>query len=110
MADLEPTAQKLLNKDPNNPNAPNKEEPVARPGLGLSKSTMGPSKPSLREAMMAQKKASAAKNLPARPGSAMSHFSPVKTTTGSTTAPTSTKPPGVTRNRQEPSIDRKSVV
>ncbi|EEU40796.1 uncharacterized protein NECHADRAFT_32798 [Fusarium vanettenii 77-13-4] len=95
MADLDTTAQKLLNKDPSNPNSPKKAEPVARPGLGLSKSTMGTSKPSLREAMMAQRKANlAAKNLPARPGSAMAHLSPVKTTT------TATKP-SATRTRPE---------
>ncbi|KAI8679602.1 Protein STU1 [Fusarium keratoplasticum] len=95
MADLDTTAQKLLNKDPSNPNSPKKTEPVARPGLGLSKSTMGTSKPSLRETMMAQRKANlAAKNLPARPGSAMAHLSPVKTTT------TATKP-SATRTRPE---------
>ncbi|KAF4451177.1 STU1 [Fusarium albosuccineum] len=96
MADLDTTAQKLLNKDPGNPNSPKKGEPVARPGLGLSKSTMGTSKPSLREAMMAQRKANlAAKNLPARPGSAMAHLSPVKTT-----STTSSKPSG-TRSRPD---------
>lgn len=95
MADLDTTAQKLLNKDPNNPNSPKKIE-VVRPGLGLSKSTLGPSKPSLREAMMAQRKAAmATKNLPARPGSAMSHFSPVKTTSNTTKSST-------TRSRPEP--------
>src|SRR4051812_10806897 len=95
MADLDTTAQKLLNKDPHNPNSPKKIE-VVRPGLGLSKSTLGPSKPSLREAMMAQRKAAmATKNLPARPGSAMSHFSPVKTTSNTTKSST-------TRSRPEP--------
>ena len=96
MNDLDTTAQKLLNKDPNNPNSPKKTDTV-RPGLGLSKSTLGPSKPSLREAMIAQRKAQmATKNLPARPGSAMSHFSPVKTTSN-----TSTKA-STTRTRPEP--------
>ncbi|KAJ6447139.1 STU1-like protein [Purpureocillium lavendulum] len=103
MADLDSTAQKLLNKDPNNPNSPKKSaDPPARPGLGLSRSTMTSSKPSLREAMMAQKKALAAKNLPARPGSAMAHISPVRTTSntsGHSAAPT--KPSG-TRTRTEP--------
>ena len=80
MNGLDGTAQKLLQNDPSNPNSPKKAEPTVRPGLGLSKSTMGPSKPSLRETMMAQKKAAmATKNLPARPGSAMAHFSPVRT-------------------------------
>ncbi|KKY38464.1 putative heat repeat containing protein [Diaporthe ampelina] len=63
MDTLEPTTQKALERDPNNPNAPKKVEPVVRPGLGLSRSTMG-AKPSLRETMMAQKKALATKNLP----------------------------------------------
>ncbi|KAK1596331.1 clasp N terminal-domain-containing protein [Colletotrichum navitas] len=79
---LEPTAQKLLDKDPNNPNAPKREVDSVRanPGLGLSKSTMGSSKPSLRETMMAQKKATmaASRNLPPRPGSAMANLSPVR--------------------------------
>ncbi|EFQ33208.1 hypothetical protein CGRA01v4_08742 [Colletotrichum graminicola] len=79
---LEPTAQKLLDKDPNNPNAPKREVDSvrARPGLGLSKSTMASSKPSLRETMMAQKKATmaASRNLPPRPGSAMANLSPVR--------------------------------
>lgn len=78
MEDLDATAQKLLNKDPSNPNSPKKGE-APRPGLGLSKSTMSAPKPSLRETMMAQKRANlAAKNLPARPGSAMAHLSPVR--------------------------------
>ncbi|KAJ0162780.1 Protein STU1 [Colletotrichum tanaceti] len=79
---LEPTAQKLLDKDPNNPNALKREVDSgrARPGLGLSKSTMSSSKPSLRETMMAQKKATmaASRNLPPRPGSAMANLSPVR--------------------------------
>ncbi|KAK7927255.1 clasp N terminal-domain-containing protein [Apiospora marii] len=78
MENLDSTAQKLLQKDPNNPNSPKKgAEPAARPGMGFSKSTMSTaSKPSLRDAMMAQKKALAVKNLPARPGSAMATISP----------------------------------
>lgn len=76
MDTLEATAQKLLEKDPNNPNTPKRQEPAARPGLGFSRSTMG-TKPSLKETMLAQKKALATKkNLPVRPGSAMAHFSP----------------------------------
>ncbi|RYC58150.1 hypothetical protein CHU98_g8062 [Xylaria longipes] len=99
MDNLESTAQKLLQKDPHNPNAPKKTEPAARPGLGLSKSTMGSSKPSLREAMMAQKRALTAKNLPARPGSAMATISPVRTTP----ATSSSTQPG-TRARPESSM------
>lgn len=110
MADLEPTAQKLLNKDPSNPNGPSKSEAAStvRPGLGLSKSTMGPSKPSLRDHVMAQKKAKmTAKDLPARPGSAMSHFSPVKNNPPSfptSSSSTGAKVSGATRTRQEPTI------
>ncbi|KAH8912868.1 ARM repeat-containing protein [Coniochaeta sp. PMI_546] len=83
---LDPTAQKLLRNDPHNPNSPKKAEGAPRPGLGLSKSTMGPPKPSLRETMLAQKKAAmAGKNLPPRPGSAMAHFSPQRTVSNSST-------------------------
>ncbi|KAI1258574.1 ARM repeat-containing protein [Xylariaceae sp. FL1019] len=88
MNGLDATAQKLLQKDPNNPNSPNKPETAAvRPGLGFSKSTMSSSKPSLRDTMMAQKKAlSNTRNLPARPGSAMATISPVRTTSGTSNA------------------------
>lgn len=68
MDNLDSTAQKLLQKDPHNPNASKRPEPVAvRPGMGFSKSTMGTSKPSIRETMLAARKAAMA----ARPGSAM---------------------------------------
>ncbi|KAI0798971.1 clasp N terminal-domain-containing protein [Xylaria sp. FL0064] len=101
MDGLDSTAQKLLQKDPANPNSLKKSEPVARPGLGLSKSTMGSSsKPSLRETMMAQKKALATRNLPARPGSAMATISPVRT--APTTSATSSLP--ATRARPESSM------
>jgi CLIP-associating protein 1/2 len=94
MSGLDSTAARLLQNDPNNPNSPKKPEGGARPGLGLSKSTMGPPKPSLRDAMMAQKRAMATtittKALPARPGSAMSHFSPVRTVSGSSQASAAT--------------------
>ncbi|KAK6828092.1 hypothetical protein PG987_011433 [Apiospora arundinis] len=76
MENLDSTAQKLLQKDPNNPNASSKAaEPVAaRPGMGFSKSTMTTSsKPSLREAMLAQKKALAVKNLPTRTKATAGH-------------------------------------
>ncbi|KAI8629504.1 ARM repeat-containing protein [Xylariaceae sp. FL1651] len=96
MDGLEATAQKLLQKDPNNPNSPKKAEPTVRPGLGFSKSTTSTSKPSLREAMLAQKKALATRNLPARPGSAMATISPVRTAStisnASTTSTTRTRP------------------
>ncbi|KAI0882772.1 ARM repeat-containing protein [Annulohypoxylon maeteangense] len=80
---LEATAQKLLQKDPNNPNSPKKSEPASRPGLGLSKSTMTSTKPSLREAMLAQKRALNTRNLPSRPGSAMATVTPARTVSGS---------------------------
>ncbi|ERS97801.1 hypothetical protein HMPREF1624_05972 [Sporothrix schenckii ATCC 58251] len=88
MTGLDSTAQKLLQNDSNNPNSPKKPEGAAadkaRPGLGFSKSTTGASKPSLREAMLAKKKETlASRHLPARPGSAMAHFSPVRTVSGS---------------------------
>ncbi|KAG8425084.1 suppressor of tub2 mutation [Metarhizium acridum] len=105
MADLDSTAQKLLNKDPSNPNSPKKTDAPARPGLGLSRSTMTSSKPSLREAMMAQKKALAAKNLPARPGSAMAHISsPVRTTPNTSTHPTASTKSAATRTRPESTL------
>ena len=107
MEDLDATAQKLLNKDPNNPNSPKKTD-VARPGLGLSRSTMTATKPSLRETMMAQKKATLAakNNLPARPGSAMANIVPVRHTTSSTstTQANASSKPSVTRTRQEGTI------
>jgi CLIP-associating protein 1/2 len=91
MASLDTTQQKLLEKDSGNPNSPKKADPVlVRPGMGFSKSTTGPPKPSLRETMLAQKKAAmAAKTLPARPGSAMSTFqSPMRTVSGSSISST----------------------
>ncbi|EGZ73158.1 ARM repeat-containing protein [Neurospora tetrasperma FGSC 2509] len=82
MNELDSTAQKLLQKDPHNPNAHIRTETGgARPGMGLSKSVMGAPKPSVRDAIIAQKRAMASsKNQPPRPGSAMAHFSPVGTT------------------------------
>lgn len=104
MEDLDSTAQKLLNKA--NPKSPKKDAaPTSRPGMGLSKSTMGPPKPSLRETMMAQKKASlaAAKSMPARPGSAMASLSPVKKTSADTSSHSGNAPkqPG-SRTRPDP--------
>ncbi|KAG9230796.1 hypothetical protein BJ875DRAFT_487625 [Amylocarpus encephaloides] len=103
MANLDGTQQRLLENAPDNPNSPKKPEPVSvRPGLGFSKSTTGPTKPSLRETMLAQKKAAmASKNLPARPGSAMSTFSPVRTVSSSSTI--STKSDAPVRVRHESS-------
>ena len=103
MSGLDATAQKLLQNDANNPNSVRRPEGGARPGLGLSKSTMGTSKPSLRD-VMAQKKAMASKNLPARPGSAMAHFSPVRTVSSSSHASTaSAATTSTVRSRPEPS-------
>jgi len=107
MATLDATQQRLLEMDPGNPNSPKKADPATvRPGLGFSKSTTGPPKLSLRETMLAQKKAAmAAKNTPARPGSAMSTFSPVRiasnSSTTSVTSVTSDAP--AARNRPESS-------
>ncbi|KAH8592959.1 STU1 protein-like protein [Bisporella sp. PMI_857] len=93
MATLDGTQQRLLENAPDNPNSPKKPETAgaARPGLGFSKSTTGPPKPSLKETMMAQKKAAlASKNLPPRPGSAMSSFSPVRSVSSSSTSSVAT--------------------
>ena len=93
MNGLDATAARLLQNDPNNPKSPPKKpEGGARPGLGLSKSTMGTSKPSVREAMMAQKRAMTTKALPTRPGSAMSHFSPAKSVSSLSQAPPAAPP------------------
>lgn len=78
MASLDATQQNKLESDPSNPNpnAQKKAAPAApRPGLGFSKSTNGPPKPSLKDF---KKAALAAKAQPPRPGSAMSSFSPVR--------------------------------
>lgn len=73
MDTLEPTAQRLLEKDPNNPNASKVSKGSSvRPGLGLSRSTMGTSKPSIRETLRAQKAAMS------RPGSAMETSRPMR--------------------------------
>ncbi|KAH7031115.1 clasp N terminal-domain-containing protein [Microdochium trichocladiopsis] len=103
MESLDAVAQKLLRNDPHNPNSPKKAEAAApaRPGLGLSKSTMGGTKPSLREAMMAQKRQLAAKNLPARPGSAMATITPARPATTTTSTTHSAAP--ATRPRPEAS-------
>ncbi|RYP25128.1 hypothetical protein DL765_000009 [Monosporascus sp. GIB2] len=108
MDGLDSTAQKLLRRDPSNPLSPKRGELAPRPGLGLSKSAMSTaSKPSLRDAMMAQKKALNTRNLPPRPGSAMATMSPVRSTSGpsnatpATSATSAAKP--ATRTRPEPS-------
>ncbi|KAF4126582.1 CLIP-associating protein 1/2 [Geosmithia morbida] len=89
---LDATAQKLLNKDPGNPDAASSgASTAARPGSSLSKSTA--SRPGLREAVSAQKRAmmDAKKKLPARPGSAMAQISPaVSKTSDSKTNDTAT--------------------
>ncbi|ESZ98688.1 hypothetical protein SBOR_0926 [Sclerotinia borealis F-4128] len=107
--DLEPTQRRLLENSPDNPNAP-KKAPVAaasaRPGLGFSKSTAGPPRPSLRETMLAQKKAQmASKNIPSRPGSAMSTFSPTRTVSTASIKPSSSEA-ALTRPHQEVNTSR----
>ncbi|KAK0641526.1 clasp N terminal-domain-containing protein [Cercophora newfieldiana] len=110
MNGLDATAQKLLQNDPNNPNSPKKDEVRARPGLGLSKSTMTSSKPSLRETMLAQKKAAmASKNMPTRPGSAMAHFSPTRAVSNASQASvasnaTATSTTSTVRTRPESTV------
>ncbi|TVY44568.1 Protein stu-1 [Lachnellula subtilissima] len=98
MDTLDATQQKLLRNAPDNPHSPPKKaEPVAaRPGMGFSKSTTGPPKPSLKETIMLAQKTKAAmanKNLQARPGSAMSSFSPMRTVSSSSNASTSSDAP-----------------
>ncbi|CAN8103124.1 unnamed protein product [Discula destructiva] len=108
MDTLEPTAQKLLEKDPNNPNTPRRTEATgtARPGMGLSRSTMG-TKPSIRDAIKAQRAAisrpgSAMEPSRPRPGSAMD-FSPprnIRTVSGASNASgPSLAPPAGTRTK-----------
>ncbi|POS87152.1 hypothetical protein EPUL_001257 [Erysiphe pulchra] len=82
IASLDATQQKLLENAPDNPNShKNGNLGNSRPGLGFSKSTSIPHKPSLKDTMLAQKKAVLAhRNLPTRPGSAMSSFSPARNT------------------------------
>lgn len=104
MADLDPTAQKLLNKDAGNPDSSRQAAEAPRSGLGLSRSTTTASKQSLCEAIMAQKKANmATRNLPPRPGSAMAHLSPVRSSNppGHAAAPAK---PATARARQEPTV------
>ncbi|KAK4126101.1 ARM repeat-containing protein [Parathielavia appendiculata] len=103
MSGLDSTAARLLQNDPNNPNLPKKPEGAARPGLGLSKSTMGPPKPSIRDAIAQKRAMATTKALPARPGSAMSHFSPVRTVSGSTQTAAATTTSTV-RTRPESAI------
>lgn len=85
MSGLDLTQQRLLENAPDNPNSPQKPDVgKARPGLGFSKSTTGPPKPSLKDALQRQK-AAMAKNMQARPGSAMSSFTPSRTVSTSST-------------------------
>ncbi|PHH54552.1 Protein STU1 [Ceratocystis fimbriata CBS 114723] len=99
MEGLDSTAQKLLTKDPANPNA-GANTTTAKPGMGLSKSTMS-ARPTLRETMLAQKKAAAlaAKKEPiSRPGSAMAHLGATRSTAPTASAPTPVPAPP-TRSR-----------
>lgn len=82
MAALDTKQQQQLIKDPSNPNP--EKVPTAhtaivggRPAFSQS-TTSVPNKPSIREVMAAQKKASREKNLPSRPGSAEPFSSPKK--------------------------------
>ncbi|KAL1842190.1 hypothetical protein VTJ49DRAFT_5877 [Mycothermus thermophilus] len=97
MSGLDTTAARLLQNDPNNPKSSKRAEGgggAVRPGLGLSKSTIGTSKPSVRDAMLAQKRAMTAKAMPPRPGSAMANLSPVRHTSSQpqTTTATGSRP------------------
>jgi CLIP-associating protein 1/2 len=86
MSTLDSNSRRLLEKDPGNPNSPSKPQPktltsMRAPALpkDISNSTGPPSRISLKEAIAARKKAAAAgKELPPRPGSAQSSFTPLK--------------------------------
>lgn len=102
---LDATAQKLLQKSASNlGTSPKEAEGRARPAMGLSKSTMTASKPSLREAMLAQKKAMASKTAASRPGSAMAHYSPVRPTSAASSTTTTAAANGASKPpiRQRP--------
>ncbi|KAK4134229.1 ARM repeat-containing protein [Trichocladium antarcticum] len=106
MTGLDATAARLLQNDPNNPNSSKRPEGgSSRPGLGLSKSTMSAPKPSVREAMLAQKRAmtTTTKALPARPGSAMAHFS----SAGAVSA--AVQPPSATTRTRPESVIQSSI-
>ncbi|KAL2158956.1 hypothetical protein VTH06DRAFT_2986 [Thermothelomyces fergusii] len=95
MSGLDATAAKLLQNDPNNPRSPKKQEGGVRPGLGLSKSTMGTSKQSLRDTVAAQRRAMT-KTLPtptAGPYSVRSHDQPAAE---QSSPPSNPKPRAVT--------------
>lgn len=84
MSTLDKKQQDLLIEDPSNPNphkilAPHTTAAGAKPGFSQS-TTSVPNRPSIKEAIAAQKKAKlAGKHLPERPGSAEPFGSPKKT-------------------------------
>ncbi|EKG14228.1 Armadillo-like helical [Macrophomina phaseolina MS6] len=85
MESLDAKAQGLLQKDPNNPNAP----AGSAGGKGtVSKLKSQASRSSLKDTIAAQRKAAlAARKMPERPGSAQATFSPVKSTSSTQERP-----------------------
>ena len=80
MSNLDAKSKQLLERDPGNPNAPSLASSMSSSMSSLSKSRIGSSsvRPSVKEAIIAQKKALAARRMPERPSSAQSTFSPMK--------------------------------
>jgi CLIP-associating protein 1/2 len=84
MSTLDSNSKRLLEKDPGNPNSPSKPQLKTQTSMrapALSRDTTNLTGPriSLKETIAARKKAAAAgKELPPRPGSAQSSFTPMK--------------------------------
>ena len=97
MSNLDAKSKQLLERDPGNPNASSLASSLSSSvgSLGKSRNGAGSVRPSVKEAILAQKKALVARRMPERPSSAQSTFSPVKhtpTSAGHRTNP----PPSVT--------------
>ena len=93
MSDLDAKSKQLLERDPGNPNASSLASSLSSSvgSLGKSRNGAGSVRPSVKEAILAQKKALAARKMPERPSSAQSTFSPMKqppTSAGHRTNPT----------------------
>lgn len=80
MSNLDAKSKQLLERDPGNPNASSLASSLSSSvgSLGKSRNGAGSVRPSVKEAIMAQRKALAARRMPERPSSAQSTFSPVK--------------------------------
>ncbi|KAI9672549.1 MAG: suppressor of tub2 mutation [Caeruleum heppii] len=110
MSALDANSKRLLEKDSGNPNSPRKALPAAltttlRPTLAAKGTSATASQLSLKEAIAARKREAAAaaaaqatKDLPPRPGSAQSSFSPVKQSVNTSSA----APPGLSSRPMRP--------